>query len=158
MKISKQEKTYYQKKFNDLKKDERFFEMKTIVHHRHSTTYNHVCKVGEQSLKWAYKLPFKFNMDDLILGSMLHDFYLYDHNIKHRYKHHWLRHPRISLKNAQTYFNINHRVAGIIVNHMWPLTFLHIPKSKEAWLVCLADKYIAIKECFRKKHKRKNIN
>ena len=35
---------------------------------------------------------------------------------------------------------------------MWPMTFLHPPMSREAVLVCLADKYCAVNEMLLKKH------
>lgn len=147
------DKNEYIKRLEELKKDERFFEMKSIRHHYHSTTYMHSCLVADACLKKALKSKKKYNIDDIILGAMLHDFYLYDHNVKKYHKKHLLRHPRISLKNAKQYFSINKNVSNIISAHMWPLTIFSIPKSKEAWLVCFMDKYISIKEAF-KLHKK----
>ena len=35
---------------------------------------------------------------------------------------------------------------NIIASHMWPLTFRHVPTCREAFIVCLADKYCAVVE------------
>ena len=52
-------------------------------------------------------------------------------------------------KNAKEVFNINDDVAHIIQSHMWPLTLLHPPTTREAMIVCIADKICAVKETIR---------
>lgn len=49
-------------------------------------------------------------------------------------------------ENAKKFFNANDDVQHIIYSHMWPLNLTHVPKSREAWIVCLADKYVSLKE------------
>jgi hypothetical protein len=41
---------------------------------------------------------------------------------------------------------IDDKTGQVIESHMWPLTLLTPPRSREAVLVCMADKYIATKE------------
>ena len=41
----------------------------------------------------------------------------------------------------------------IIRTHMFPLTLAWMPRSKEGWLVCFADKHCASKETSKKKSK-----
>ncbi len=88
---------------------------------------------------------------NLIQGAILHDFYLYDwHNGRKRPEGlHGFNHPKIAVKNAKKYFNINKQVENIIASHMFPLTITKIPKSKEAFIVSIADKICAIKESLK---------
>ena len=51
-----------------------------------------------------------------------------------------------AIENAKKFFNVNDDVQHIIYSHMWPLNLTHLPMSREAWIVCLADKYVARKE------------
>lgn len=50
------------------------------------------------------------------------------------------------LLKMQKYLDINENVENIIESHMFPLTITKIPKSKEAFIVSLADKICAVKE------------
>ena len=59
---------------------------------------------------------------------------------------HGTTHPRVAAENADRDFGLTDKEMNIIRSHMWPLTLRTMPKSKEAALVCLADKYIATKE------------
>ena len=91
----------------------------------------------------------------MITGAVLHDFYLYDWHEKdeerdEKYGLHGFSHPEISLMNAKKYFDINENEENIIRNHMWPLTITHIPKTKEAWVVCIADKIVSLIETFKR--------
>ena len=86
---------------------------------------------------------------------MLHDYYQY--SIKEEgltaYKH-GTRHPQIAMEKADKDFNLTDKEKNIIRGHMWPLTFAHPPKSKEAILVSLADKGVATREFVRPEIKR----
>ena len=55
---------------------------------------------------------------------------------------HWhgFKHPRIARYNAETVFALSDKEKDIIQSHMWPLTPTDIPHSREAALVCMADK------------------
>ena len=51
--------------------------------------------------------------------------------------------------------NANDEVIKIIKTHMWPLTITKVPSTKEAFLVCIVDKGIALAETI-KRHKKIN--
>ncbi|MFR4394292.1 MAG: hypothetical protein ACLT29_08440 [Ruminococcus callidus] len=73
--------------------------------------------------------------------------YLYDwHNHVDEGVLHGFAHPHIACKNAAMRFHVNAEVQHIITTHMWPLTLRFVPRSREAVIVCLADKYCSTLE------------
>lgn len=94
---------------------------------------------------------FIINYDVLIIGAMFHDFFLYDwHDKENREGLHGFKHPMIASMNAQKYFNINEKEKEIIETHMWPLTITKFPRSIEAKIVCVADKWCSARETIQR--------
>ncbi|MCD7770538.1 MAG: HD domain-containing protein [Oscillospiraceae bacterium] len=124
----------------------RFASEKTFLHHRKITVYDHSVHVAEVSLAIANSLPFSFDMDSLIRGALLHDYFLYHRNESVKtYVTHGYRHPIIAADNAKADYGINDIEENIIRRHMFPLTPMP-PKYREAWVVCIADKCCATME------------
>lgn len=81
----------------------------------------------------------------LTRGALLHDYYLYDwHHCEN--KAHAVNHPVIALGNAVQDFELSRRERNIIASHMWPLPPTRVPKCREAWIVCMADKVCSLQE------------
>ena len=82
------------------------------------------------------------------VGALLHDFYLYDWHDDDGGSHrlHGFTHPEQARQNAVEVFDIDEKEQEIIRTHMWPLTLSAIPKSREAAIVCLADKWCSLQE------------
>lgn len=121
--------------------------MKEFIQHGKITTYEHCMKVTETCFKWNRKFRLKAREDVLVEAAILHDFYLYDwHEDSDDHRLHGFFHPKKAANNAKKYFNVKHKTAKAIESHMWPLTITKIPTSREAWILCLADKYCALKE------------
>ena len=122
---------------------EEFVKTKSIVHHG-NTRYNHSVRVAYIS----YKLSKLLNADKnaCIKAGVLHDFFLVrdDKNIVSSAKM-LVNHPTLAKENAIKYFNVNEKEQNIIESHMFPISSV-TPKTKEAWLVSISDKLVALME------------
>jgi uncharacterized protein len=130
--------------------DPRVQEMKRYIQHGRVTTYEHCRRVTGLSLKIDRRLHLHSDLPTLVRGAMLHDFYLYDWHNEDNGEHNWhgYIHAERARKNAQKYMGADKRVQDVIYSHMWPLNLTRIPASREAWIVCLADKCVSLKETF----------
>ena len=121
-------------------------EMRDYIQHGSISTYKHVVNVT----KIAYRLDKKYGLgadrEVLLTAALLHDFYLYDWHDKPYSDLHGYRHPARAAEKAVTVFKVDDRVKSAIQTHMWPFTLRKIPKSREAWIVCMADKIASMME------------
>lgn len=133
--------------------NEKVQQMKQYVQHGDVSTYEHCLMVCLYAYMYAKRLKLKINIEALVKGALLHDFFLYDWH-KGAFTRdglHGFSHPVTAERNARNTFPLTVKERGIIINHMWPLTLTRLPRSKEAWLVCWADKYCSLKETLLKK-------
>ena len=125
------------------------------MQHSDISVYKHCISVAYTSVELAERFSLNVNRKELIRGALLHDYFLYDwHNPDNGHRLHGFSHPYTSLKNAKRDYSITKREADIIVKHMFPLTIVP-PQTKEAWIVCLADKICAGEETIKGIRKRK---
>ena len=120
-----------------------FMKTKSIVHHG-TTRYNHSIKVAYLSYKFSELLG--CDSKSIIRAGALHDFFLErdDKNIATETKM-LIKHPVLAKENAINYFGINEKEQNIIESHMFPISNV-APKYREAWIVTLCDKIIAMTE------------
>lgn len=135
---------------HDLLDHEMVISLKNYVQHGGITRLNHSLNVSYISYLVCKRLGFDYI--SAARGGLLHDFFLYNWHDKSVEKKpykgmHGTAHPRVALKNANKYFNLNKREQDIIRKHMWPLT-LSLPRYKESYVILSVDKYCAIAEFF----------
>ena len=121
--------------------------LKQIPQHKGGTTYAHSVNVACTAYGLAKKLGWDIDIDALVKGAMLHDYYLYDtETMPYSDYRHSLVHPRLAVANAEKLFDLSDKERNIILSHMWPIPGAPLPRSREAWLVSMADKVCAYRE------------
>lgn len=124
----------------------RFHECDNYMQHGSTTVKKHCINVAKTAYYLAHRLGIEVDERDLIRGSLLHDYFLYDwHENNLRNKIHGFTHPKKALQEASRDFKLSKREENMILHHMFPLTPCP-PRYKEGWLLCLADKICAAKE------------
>ena len=130
--------------------------MKNYVAHGCYSVYDHSIRVAVYAYSYAKRKKKKLDYESLIVGCLLHDFYLYDwHHAHEGHRLHGFRHPFIALMKAKKVYRLNSKVCNMIRSHMFPLVFWILPMSKEAWVLTLADKHCAMMEHMTIKEMRK---
>jgi uncharacterized protein len=132
----------------DILESANFQKTKEHIQHGNMSVNEHCINVAKNSLYIKDKFNIQCNIEDLVRGALLHDYFLYDWHINdnvHPHKLHGFYHPERALENAQKEYKLTDRQADIIVKHMWPLTPIP-PMCVEAWIVTTADKYCSTME------------
>ena len=133
-----------------LEQEGRINITKTFSQHGDCSVFEHCANVAYVSCMLFRQMHIDADWEELIRGSLLHDYFLYDwHNRRTCHPAHAVYHPTLALHNARKDYKLTKKEEDIILHHMFPLTILP-PKSKEAWMVCLEDKLCAMTETFGK--------
>lgn len=160
-KLTKEQKNELEEIYQFYLNNENVKRMSEIQMHRGSSCYIHSFRVAKLCVKKAARYQ-RYTFEDLknvLVASILHDYYLYDWREHHELrKKHGRKHPLVACANAIRDFNIPTEVQDIIKSHMWPLTPKLYPKTKEAKLVNRMDNHIATREglTFRAFKKRRH--
>ncbi len=128
--------------------DPKVLQMQQFRHHVSSNTLSHCIYVTKVAGRIASKMHLHVHEEDLARGCMLHDFYLYSvKDSGFSAYHHGTCHAGVALNNAEKeYGDLSEIEKNMIYSHMWPLNLTHLPRYKESVLICLADKYCAVRE------------
>jgi Predicted HD superfamily hydrolase len=115
--------------------------MMHLPHHYDVSCYEHSVFVSYLSFVTAKKLELDYVA--AARAGLLHDLYLYDKDEKKQLAlQHYTAHPKIALENALKITELSKKERNIIMSHMWPVP-CRMPKSREAVIVNLVDKYCA---------------
>ena len=120
-----------------------------FIQHGDVTVYAHVTSVARASLSFAEHLGragISIDRASLLRGALLHDYFLYDwHDPRPEPSTARISTSVFALARAEEDFELTPRERNIIVRHMFPLVPVP-PTCREAWIVCLADKWCALRE------------
>ncbi len=120
-------------------------KMREYRQHGSVSTYEHSMRVAQCAWSLSRKLPSTRDEQTLVRAGLLHDYFGYDwHETDNR--GHAVNHPVIAAERACTDFGLSPKERNAILAHMWPLPPTRVPRSAEAWLICLADKACSLKE------------
>ncbi len=141
---------------------EKYQRLKCFIQHGNVTVYEHCIHVALCAIKLNRKMGINGREREIVRGALLHDYFLYDWhdgeapgNIHP--KLHGFYHPGIALRNATKDFPLSEREKDIIKKHMWPLT-VNPPRCREAWVVCMADKYASTLETLKIRKGKIKVN
>ena len=141
---------------SDIQSDRTVRKMKQYIQHGNVSTYEHCKNVARLSYDINRAFSLHADLRVLLTGAMLHDFYLYDwhHDDNGEHRLHGFSHAEKARDNAKKYFHIDNETEHVIYCHMWPLNPGRIPRTREAWIVCVADKCSSLYETIfcRKDH------
>ena len=134
---------------SDIFQKPNFKKTAKFVQHGDVSVRKHSISVALTALRISHMMPFHTNDKAIVRGALLHDYFLYDwHKKDDGHRWHGFRHGKTAARNAKRDYRLNRLEEYIIARHMFPLTVLP-PKSKEGWMVCLADKWCAAEETVR---------
>ena len=144
----------YIKIISDLINQEKVQEMKKYRQHHKINCFEHCLFVSYNT----YLICKKHHLDYIsgARAGMLHDLFLYDWRKRENGRRglHAYTHPKVALKHASTFLNLNDKEKDMILKHMWPVTPA-IPKYKETFVITFVDKYFAVAEAFIKTNNNK---
>lgn len=130
-----------------LLEKEMVLDLENYTQHLFQSRLEHSLAVSYYSYRIGRKLG--INYVAMARGGLLHDLFHYDRkkdNIQIE-SHCWM-HPRLALMNARQITEVTPLEEDIIVNHMMGST-LDRTRSKEAFIVSMVDKYLAMSEVSR---------
>ena len=139
---------------SDLFDQEKVQEMKHYRQHYNINCFEHCLFVSYNT----YLICKKHHLDYIsgARAGMLHDLFLYDWRKRENGRRglHAYTHPKVALKHASTFLNLNDKEKDMILKHMWPVTPA-FPKYKETFVITFVDKYFAVAEAFIKTNNNK---
>lgn len=139
--LPKEHHRIFRKKLKEICKNSRLLESHQYMQHGTTSVFRHSVSVAYVSYYLALKWKADVDLESLLRGALLHDYFLYDwHKKEDWHRWHGYHHADKALKNAMEDFSLNPIEQDMIRCHMFPLNLTRIPQYKESWILCWADK------------------
>lgn len=143
IKISKEVEQQYRKEVEQILNNKDFQKLRYYKQHNWSDRLMHSINVSY--LSWLMARRLGCDAKAAARAGLLHDFCLYDfHEKSADGERQAFLHPKVAAENSMEHFDISEKERDAILSHMFPLGPL--PKSREAWLITIADKVCAAAE------------
>lgn len=142
-----QESIQFAETFADITENELYQGLKGIPRHGYTNTFDHSVRVAYLSHRLAQYLG--EDAQSAARVGLLHDFCMVNYHVPREEKvdrGEWycFYHPKDALENSRQYA-LNEREQAAILSHMFPLA-KHVPKSRLACILTVADKVVAVYE------------
>ena len=143
---------------NDILKSSEFEIALSQKHHHRSSVGDHsilTARAGLTMCKMFNKTGIRIDERKVVRISLLHDLGMLGRDDRYRNNHECRQlHPKNSAITARKLWNdIDPKSIRAITSHMWPLSS-SAPRSKEAVILCVADKVTALGDCFNPKNRK----
>jgi len=130
----------------------RVLHMNDFSQHGSISTFAHCYSVARFSFWVNRRLAIGADEKVLLPAALLHDMFLYDwHTIGRMNPYHATNHAELACRNAIRYCDIDEKVQLAIRSHMWPVNITRVPYTKEAAIICFADKWCTVFESVLKR-------
>ncbi|GAA0691512.1 MULTISPECIES: phosphodiesterase [Clostridium] len=147
--LKDEEEKIFEEQFNIIRSNTLLLKSHEFIQHGNTSCLLHSIAVSYYSLVLMQILHAKCDKKSLIVGSLLHDYFLYDwHEKDSSHRLHGFFHPKKAYMNACRDYHVNCVEKDIIIRHMFPLTIVP-PRYKESIIVCIVDKGCSIYETFK---------
>ena len=137
---------HIRQKLIDFFNDKEYLSMRNYIQHGTTNCILHSIAVTHYSAMFAHRMHIKINYKDLIIGALLHDYFLYDWHVPDKsHRLHGFTHAGQALMNAEKDFILGQIERDMIKRHMFPLNPIP-PRYRESLILCVADKICALQE------------
>jgi uncharacterized protein len=139
----------------DILASDKFREARGQIHHYRTTVASHSVSTAYAGIRMCLflkRIGIKVDTRMVVRTALLHDLGMVGRNELYRSNYECcFRHPKESAAiSRQICSDIDEKSLAAIKSHMWPLS-VHMPGTKEAFVLCMADKIASVKDLVKMK-------
>ena len=134
----------------DILASDKFRQARGQIHHYRTSVASHSIKTAISGLKLCSimrRMGISVDARMVVRTALLHDLGMVGRSDLYRNNYECcMKHPGNSASiSRQICSEIDEKSLAAIESHMWPLS-VHMPGSKEAFVLCMADKIASVKD------------